>query len=134
MYTDIQNIQSNYQVYTYSFRHIVFWANQSFHWETSETNTSVQDSRKLPSYPSHKPTFTPTSNLRQIVGLGVGYMGSFQSLALTNLIKPTFGFLGFGRSKSNRQLKKKIEHPWIVYNAVEYHNRSREILKNVHRK
>lgn len=77
----------NYQVYTYSFVHIVFWANQYFHWETSEPNTSVQDSRKLPSYPSQKPTFTPTSNLRQIVGLGVGYMGSFQSLALTNLLK-----------------------------------------------
>lgn len=67
-----KDIQSNYQVYRYSFVHIVFWANQYFHWETSEPDTSVQDSRKLPSYPSHKPTFTPTSNLRQIVGLGGG--------------------------------------------------------------
>ena len=38
---------------------------------------SVHVSGKLPSYPSPKPTLTPTAHLKQNVGLGEGYVGCF---------------------------------------------------------
>ena len=40
-------------------------------------NGSLNVSRKLPTYPSPKPTLTLTSHFGQNVGLGEGQVGSF---------------------------------------------------------